>query len=195
MKKTAVNVIIAINIAIFALTMNDTEMILAGAVSGNTAGNPLLWISSMFLHGGLLHIFCNMFTLYQFGPAIERDLGTKNFLGMYLGSGILGTLFQLGFASDPNISMVGASGCVCGVIGCFAVNYAKNKLLFFFVIPMRLDTFFKWFTILSLVCHFGGYLQGIGHMAHAGGIISGYMFTKYLYPKYLKRFNKGPLWS
>tara|TARA_R110002020_G_scaffold33556_1_gene102137 strand:- start:2706 stop:3197 length:492 start_codon:yes stop_codon:yes gene_type:complete len=150
-------------------------------ISGNTMNEPHRWITSMFMHGGFVHLLFNMVTLYGFSLIVERDFTKKGFLIIYFIGGLLATAAQL-YTSDPSISLVGASGAVCAVLAAFSFRYPKNKVLFFFVIPMEIKKLVFGVTFFSIFCHITGAIQGLGHMAHAGGLIFGWVFAKYIYP-------------
>ncbi|HLB53658.1 MAG TPA: rhomboid family intramembrane serine protease, partial [Gemmatimonadales bacterium] len=75
---------------------------------------PWTFITYMFLHGGLGHIFFNMLALFFFGPRLEARLGGSAFLGLYFSSGIMGAMLSLVLA--PNAAIIGASGAVFGVM-------------------------------------------------------------------------------
>lgn len=92
-----------------------------------------LWalITSIFLHGGFFHLFANMFSLFFIGNFLERLVGKKRFFWLYLCSGIFGSLFFVSFSSafgDLNVSAVGASGALFGLLGVLAVLVPYSKI-------------------------------------------------------------------
>ena len=128
--------------------------------------------TSMFLHGGWLHIIGNMWFLWLFGPNVEDRLGHLPYLGFYLvcglGAGIAQTLFSLG----STIPGLGASGAIAGVLGAYVVFFPSSRIL-------TLVTLFFWwfFARLPAVLFIGLWfavqlLSGIGSLgsAQAGGV-------------------------
>ncbi|HEV2223045.1 MAG TPA: rhomboid family intramembrane serine protease, partial [Candidatus Acidoferrales bacterium] len=128
--------------------------------------------TSMFLHGGWLHIIGNMWFLWLFGPNVEDRLGHLPYLGFYLvcglGAGIAQTLFSLG----STIPGLGASGAIAGVLGAYVVFFPSSRIL-------TLVTLFFWwfFARLPAVLFIGlwfavQFLSGIGSLgsAQAGGV-------------------------
>lgn len=134
----------------------------------------------MFLHGGLLHLVSNMIGLYFFGPEVERTLGSRQFVSLYLASGALGVLgdFLLSPLYGAHV-IVGASGAVMGVLVAFAV-IAPNQQIFLFPIPFPL-------TIrgLAIIYIFMNLLAPLGvaggnqsWATHLGGMAVGFAFVK-----------------
>lgn len=145
--------------------------------------NFSIWqpVTSMFLHAGFLHILCNMFVLWQFGNQIEQVFGTKKFLTLYFLSGIVSALFWMFLGTGP---AVGASGAICGLLAAYVFIAPDAEVLFMFIIPIKMKNFIYGFGALSLI--FGllslinpVYGFGVGHFAHLGGLIGGYILTYY----------------
>jgi membrane associated rhomboid family serine protease len=149
--------------------------------------------TSMFLHGGWLHVLGNMWFLWIFGDNIEDILGHGKFLLFYLLCGMVAALLQVYFNYDSRVPMVGASGAIAGVMGAYMVKFPRARIVTFVLIVFFLYTFevpawlmlIYWF-VLQL---FGGfdsitesqYQQGGGtaFFAHVGGFIAG-MILVYL---------------
>jgi membrane associated rhomboid family serine protease len=145
--------------------------------------NFAIWqpITSMFLHAGILHILFNMFVLWQFGNQLEQIIGTNNFLKLYFLSGLVSAIFWMFLGTGP---AVGASGALCGLVAAFVFIAPETEVLFMFIIPMKMKNFVYGFGALSLV--FGllslinpSYGFGVGHFAHLGGLVGGYLLTYY----------------
>ena len=148
-----------------------------------------LWtfITSMFLHAGLGHLFVNMFSLMFIGSFVEKLIGKKRFLALYFASGIFaGVLFVLIAAitgTDLNVYAVGASGAIFGLGGLLAVLTPRLPVLVFFILPMPMwiAMFFLmgvlWIMSLSLGLP-------IGNVAHLGGLLVGLAYGFYLKKKY-----------
>ncbi|MDB5070882.1 MAG: putative rane protein [Candidatus Eremiobacteraeota bacterium] len=80
-------------------------------------------VSSMFLHGGILHIAFNMLFLFVFGPAVEQLCGHVRFLAFYVLCGIAGGIAQIAIGPGSHVPALGASGAIAGVLGAYLVNY------------------------------------------------------------------------
>ncbi len=175
-------VIIGINLLLFLPTIVSQEIrqeliINFGLWSrGTFLDYPWGIVTSMFLHDGFFHIFANMFTLYFFGSYVYRLLGTKKFLIVYLGGGILGGIFFILLA--PPISLaIGASGAVFALGGALSVMRPDLRV-FIFPIPAPLPIWVAvigGFFLLSL-------LPFVAWEAHLGGLVfgltAGYLFKK-----------------
>jgi membrane associated rhomboid family serine protease len=88
----------------------------------------LTLITSMFLHGGYLHIFFNMLYLAVFGPRMERYLGHIDFALVYLLSGIAGGLAQIWADPNSHVPEIGASGAIAGILGAYIVTYPASRI-------------------------------------------------------------------
>lgn len=152
-------------------------------VGGIRRGEKVRIFSSGFLHVDTMHLFFNMFTLYFFAPVVIMYLGTVHFLIIYLASLVLGNLLSLYFHKDEyHYSAVGASGAVTGVLYS-AILLQPNMQLGILFIPLPIPAYV--FGILYLIYSIYGMkkqLGNIGHDAHFGGAIGGFVFTLILYP-------------
>lgn len=139
-------------------------------------------VSYGFLHGGLAHLFFNMFALYMFGLPIERLWGTRRFLIFYfvcmVGAGLVQLLVaQLAGEIYPTI---GASGAVFGLLLAFGMMYPNSRIMLLFPpIPMRAKWFVIVYGILTLVFGVTGTMPGIAHFAHLGGMLFGLVLILY----------------
>jgi membrane associated rhomboid family serine protease len=136
-----------------------------------------------FLHGGLTHLFFNMFALWMFGGEIERLFGSRRFLVYYLvcivGAAVT-QLIVLGAAPKPPVPTVGASGGVFGLLLAYGLAYPKRKLMLLFPpIPMPAWLFVTLYGLLELYLGVTGSGQGIAHFAHLGGMAAGYVLLVY----------------
>lgn len=143
-------------------------------------------ITFQFMHVGLLHIAGNMFGLYFFGRAMEEALGGKGMLRLYLLSGTIGGLVQVGLGlAFPRFfgsaMVLGASAGVFGLVAAFATrepNYPIT-LLVFFVLPLTLLA--KWLLLIEAVVAVAGLFTGgtTANGAHLGGMLTGIAFIKW----------------
>ena len=140
--------------------------------------------TSLFLHGGWLHLLGNMIYLYVFGDNVEDRLGHGAYLVFYLLAGVGASLTEVCFQRASTAPLIGASGAIAGVLGAYFILYPRSRiltlipLLFFFPV-LEISAFFFlgfWFVMqfiqasLSSGAHAGG---GVAWWAHAGGFIFG----------------------
>lgn len=143
-------------------------------------------ITSMFLHGGWMHVLGNMWFLWIFGDNVEDRLGHVRFLLFYLGAGALAAVLQLLFNPLSTVPMLGASGAIAGVMGAYFVLYPQSRVLtaiflviFFDLVEIPAVFFLGiWFLmqLLSGVGSIGAGSAGQGgtaFWAHVGGFVFG----------------------
>ncbi len=160
------------------------------SVVGPDEFTPLQLLTHFFSHGGLLHIFFNMFALSSLGSAVEAVIGPQRFLKFYLFSGFVGGIFISTFDPSP-VPVLGASGAVSGVLLAYAMYFPKQRLMIFplpFSFQARsLVLVYMIFTVamVTLFPYGGG---GISHFGHLAGMIAAflYFYLNYVYYK-LKR--------
>jgi len=151
---------------------------LAGYVGFKMAFYPMF--TSMFLHGGLMHLLGNMLFLYIFGDNVEDYFGHLLYLLFYLvcgiGSGLIHSLFNL----TSSLPALGASGAISGVMGAYAVLFPRARvLMLFFVFLVPVPAYFVlgyWFLLqfLSGIGEFGAAASGgVAWWAHIGGFLMG----------------------
>jgi len=127
-------------------------------------------VTSMFLHGGLMHLFFNMLALFFFGPLLERRIGSKSFLAIYFGSGILAGLAQV--IAFPASAVLGASGAIFGVLGTLTV-LMPDLVIFLYFVPLKMVYATLLFAALDLFPMLTGTPDGIAHVAHLVGLAIG----------------------
>lgn len=150
-------------------------------------------ITSMFLHGGLMHLGGNMLFLWIFGDNMEEEMGHIGFLIFYLVSGVAASMAQVVWDPGSNIPTVGASGAIAGVMGGYLLMFPKARVdvLFIFIIIFKIFPIPAWIVLgiwfgLQLfsgvsVPTDGG---GVAYWAHAGGFVAGLVLTL---PLWLRR--------
>lgn len=150
---------------------------------------PLTIFSSMFLHGGFLHLFGNMLYLWIFGNNIEDTLGHFRFLLFYLVCGLVAGLAQVFSNPESTIPMIGASGAVAGVLGAYLLLFPGARILtlffiFIFIKFIRLPALVVlgfWFFI-QLLGVWGGSISNVAFFAHVGGFMAGLILVKIFQP-------------
>jgi membrane associated rhomboid family serine protease len=148
---------------------------------GLAEGNWWQLITYAFLHGNLLHLLVNMVALWFTGPLLEELLSGLCYFVLYFGGVLAGGLLQT-FASGSSVDLVGASGAVCALLVGFATLLPRLKItaLIFFVIPVRMRAAtLGWLVIVgSFLFWLFGIERGIGHLAHLGGGIAGFLLCR-----------------
>lgn len=151
---------------------------LAGHEPASLALYPLF--TSMFLHGGLMHLLGNMLFLYIFGDNVEDVFGHIGYLCFYLICGIGSGLIHVLFNWHSALPALGASGAISGVMGAYAVYFPQHKILtFFFIFLIPVPAIFilgYWFVLQFLEGVNGlGMAQagGVAFWAHIGGFVIG----------------------
>lgn len=183
-------IIIAINAAVWLVEwIGGDKVVLALALipAHVTSGRDLYTIiTSMFAHGGWLHIIGNMIFLWAFGPEIEDVMGRGRYLGFYLISGIVAMLAQTFASPHSTIPNLGASGAIAGVMGGFLITFPQDRIrtlliIFFFVTVTYVPAILLvglWFLI-QLLSQVGTSIAGgqsgggVAYLAHIGGFIFG----------------------
>ena len=178
------------------------------------------FVTYMFLHGGLTHIFFNMFALWMFGAVIERVWGPKKFLFYYIvcgiGAGFAQELVQyctymyegmaayqyvnaggVQMTTDAYINLwttIGASGAVYAILLAFGMIFPNERL---FIIPFPFPIKAKWLVVgyiaIELFSAMSGPGDGVAHMAHLGGILFGFLLIRYWqkHPDSSQRFGRS----
>ncbi len=155
---------------------------------------PNAWwpfLSNMFLHGGLLHLAGNMWSLYIFGDNVEDRMGRGRFLVFYLLTGVAASLLHIAVNPDSTMPAIGASGAISGVMGAYMFLFPRARIIF--LIPLlfipyfvEISAFFYlalWFwgqfisgTASSVMAQNAG---GIAFWAHVGGFVAGALLYRF----------------
>ncbi len=146
-------------------------------------------VTSMFLHGGFMHLAGNMLFLWIYGDNVEHRLGPWRYLAAYLGTGVLATLSHAALDLDSALPMVGASGAVSGVLGFYFIWFPRNRvrlwiMLFPFFMnvvyaPARLvlGVYLVVDNLLPLLASRAGGGGGVAYGAHIGGFAGGLAYA------------------
>jgi membrane associated rhomboid family serine protease len=149
-------------------------------------------LTSIFLHGGFLHLFGNMLFLWIYGDNVEHRLGPWKYLICYVLTGVGATLFYTLFSMNSKLPLVGASGAISGVLGFYFLWFPRNVVrLFVFLFPFLVDVVtisarivLGFYLLIDnllpflLISHQGG--GGVAHGAHIGGFVLGLAFAWFL---------------
>ncbi len=141
------------------------------------SGEQIRMLSSGFLHVDMMHLIFNMLTLWFFAPVVIHWLGSISFALIYFGSLIFGSLLTMLFhKNDYSYRAVGASGAVTGILYSAILLQPDMMLGIFFVIPMPAYLFGILYLLYSIY-GMRAKNDNIGHTAHFGGAIGGYLIT------------------
>ncbi len=150
--------------------------------------------TSMFMHGGFMHLIGNMLYMWIFADNIEDNLGPKKFLLFYILSGVGAAMTQVFMDTHSQIPMVGASGAIGGVLGAYLINHPNAKVLvlipfgfFSQLIKIRALYVLGFWFILQFFSSGGG----VAYAAHIGGFISGIILILF-FNKKKNKIVKGP---
>ncbi|HNY30083.1 MAG TPA: rhomboid family intramembrane serine protease [Fibrobacteria bacterium] len=139
-------------------------------------------VTYMFLHGGFMHLFFNMLTLWMFGGPVVAQIGERRFLGLYFTSGVIAGLLSAlfyfaGLAGGPHVFIIGASGALLGVMFAFAKFFPNVPILVLGIFPVPAK-YMVWGTgAISLLLGVTG--EGnVAHLTHLFGILGGWAYLR-----------------
>lgn len=158
------------------------------------------FLTSMFLHGGWLHIIGNMWTLFVFGRNVEDQMGPARFLVFYLLCGVVSGIVHTIVNADSTLPAIGASGAIAGVMGAYLVMFPLSRVVIMipiFIFPFFFDVIAVFYLAYWFLLQFfsgafalvktsdGG---GIAFWAHVGGFLGGIaLFALFLRPREERR--------
>lgn len=192
--------LLLINVIVFVATFIDDKMLhdefMYRIFSLFYPASPFfrIWqpVTHMFMHGGIWHLFFNMYALMMFGSSVERMIGEKKFLLFYFVCGFGAAALHMGvqwcqlnlLGSDPGliygIPTVGASGAIYGILIAFAMLYPDATLVLLFPpIPLKAKWWVLIFAGIEIVTGVTGTMDGIAHFAHLGGMLVGFLLMLY----------------
>jgi membrane associated rhomboid family serine protease len=188
----AVKAIVIINVALAFLQVtvlpSDTYLNL-GFQTSDFLKQWWTPLTSMFVHGGVLHLAFNMYTLWLFGRRLEKSWEWAAFTRYYLWCGLGGVLLHAAMQSGG--VLIGASGAIMGVMFAYAVLWPDEELLLFGVIPMKVKMLVTLLVVVNLVMGIlsVGQMSGIAYFAHLGGVLFGVFYMHLPSPGSFERFR------
>jgi membrane associated rhomboid family serine protease len=191
--------LIALNLALFFAELNGGDPFIGRwafvprRFLADPAGGFVTVFTSMFMHGGWMHLGGNMLYLWIFGDNVEDRFGHLKFLVFYLLCGIAATFAQMAFNSGSNVPNLGASGAIAGVLGGYILLFPGARVRVLMgrsVVPMPALVVIGLWIVLQFVSGIGSIAPtadtgGIAYMAHIGGFAAGFVLTLIL------RGNRG----
>jgi len=182
-------ILIGANVVFFIVSLTILDIRSVALLPEQILQGKSLWtfITSMFMHAGIGHLFVNMISLMFIGGFVEKLIGWRRFLGLYFAAGIFAGLFFVLVAAvlgtDLNVYAVGASGAIFGLGGLLAVLTPRLPVLVFFIIPLPMWMAMAFLMIVLWALSAGLGLP-IGNTAHLGGLLVGLGYGFYLKKKY-----------
>ncbi len=149
-------------------------------------------VTSMFLHGGWMHILGNMLFLWVFGRNVEDLIGGTRYLALYVSTGVIAGIVQVIFSPYSRVPTIGASGAIAGIMGAYLIKFPRTRIyslfFFFFVTTFEIPAPFLllyWFAVqflsgigsLTSTPNYGG--EGVAWFAHVGGFIAGMLLVRF----------------
>jgi membrane associated rhomboid family serine protease len=177
----AVKYLLLANTGIFILELAwGSQLIRLFGLTPVMVRQGFIWqpVTYMFLHGGLFHLLFNMFALWMFGCEIERTWGSREFLKYYFITGIGAGLLTLVLSFNSRTPTIGASGAIFGILIAFALMFPDRLIYLYFLLPVKAKYVVAFFAVIELLASFGHTSDGIGHFAHLGGMLVGYVYLK-----------------
>lgn len=164
---------------VFSATGIELETLL-GLVPAWVWKRLFIWqlVTYLFLHGGAFHLLFNLFTLWMFGRELEGLWGQRGFLKYYflcgIGAGVLTVLLTL----NSTVPTIGASGAIFGVLLAYGLAFPDRQVFLWFIFPIKAKHLIWLFAGLELLASFSYTSDGIGHFAHLGGMLFGFLYLR-----------------
>ena len=189
--------IVAANVLIHFLVTCNTNFVISDRVArtfgfnptsfGNLSAIPTL-VTSMFLHGDLLHLFGNMIFLLVFGRQVENQLERINFLAFYLATGIAAALAHVLMQPNSSAPLIGASGAISGVLGAFFICNPRARItllldpvmiyfLYRLIIRVPACIFLPAWFLLQISMGLKQHGSAVAFWAHVGGFLAGALIS------------------
>src|SRR5215216_4994462 len=183
--------LIALNVLFFFVELSGGEpfiqrwSVVPRRLVNDPGGDFVTVFTSMFMHGGWLHLAGNMLYLWIFGDNVEDRLGHLKFLLFYLLCGIAATLAQVAFSANSNIPNLGASGAIAGVLAAYVILFPKGQVRVLMgrgIVPMPALMVIGLWVVLQFINGVGSITEsaetgGVAYMAHIGGFVAGLVLT------------------
>lgn len=173
----AVKNILIINIIIYIISYilykNNIDSMLSFVLYpiSNENFHSYQLISYAFLHTSIFHIVSNMFILLIIGPKVEKEYGFKKFIIIYLISSIFAGLSHSVFMNSP---VVGASGAIWALMAIYGLTFSNDFFNFFLLVKIKVKYIIVFLFLMEVFSVFK--LDGISHISHIGGVITGSLF-------------------
>jgi membrane associated rhomboid family serine protease len=183
--------LIALNVLFFLVELSGGDpfierwSVVPRRLTANLGGDFITIFTSMFMHGGWLHLGGNMLYLWIFGDNVEDRFGHAKFTLFYLLCGIAATVAQVMVNANSNVPNLGASGAIAGVLAAYIVMFPRGQVKVLMgrgVVPMPALVVIGLWIVLQFISGIGSITQtaetgGVAYMAHVGGFVAGLVLT------------------
>ena len=183
--------LIALNVLFFFVELSGGDpfiqrwSVVPNRLMANPSGDFITVFTSMFMHGGWVHLGGNMLYLWIFGDNVEDRFGHAKFALFYFICGIAATMAQVAFNAGSNIPNLGASGAIAGVLGSYLILFPCGQVKVLMgrgVVPMPALVVIGMWIVLQFINGVGSITQsaetgGVAYMAHIGGFVAGLALT------------------
>ena len=183
--------LIVLNVLFFLVELNGGDAFIMqwafvpSRFLANPMGDFITLFTSMFMHGGWLHLGGNLLYLWIFGDNVEDRFGHVKFLVFYLLCGLGATFAQLMFSLDSNIPNLGASGAIAGVLGSYILMFPNGRVRVLQgrgIMQAPALLVIGFWIVLQLFSGIGSVANtadtgGVAYMAHIGGFVAGFVLT------------------
>jgi membrane associated rhomboid family serine protease len=172
-----------------------------GIVPDNISGHLYTLLTSMFLHGGWMHVLGNMLFLWVFGRNVEDLIGSGRFVVFYLLVGLVAAVVQVIANPYSRLPTIGASGAIAGVMGAYLIKFPRARIvtlipIIVFITTMEIPAavMLGWWFLIQLFSGFGSLARtdytggGIAWFAHVGGFIAGMLLIR-AFPRQQRRWR------
>jgi membrane associated rhomboid family serine protease len=172
----AILVLIGINTLVFVYQLSLGRLLPAfvatwGIIPDTVNEHLYTLLTTMFLHGGWLHILSNMLFLWVFGRNVEARLGSRNFVLLYLACGLAASVIHVISNPYSRVPTIGASGAIAGIMGAYLIKFPKTDIdaLFWLIFVWRMSVPAPYFLIYWFVIQFFSGIGSIGEVDYTGG--------------------------
>jgi membrane associated rhomboid family serine protease len=183
--------LIALNVLFFFVELSGGEpfierwSVVPRRLTQNPGADFITVFTSMFMHGGWLHLGGNMLYLWIFGDNVEDRFGHAKFALFYLLCGIAATVAQVAVSAGSNVPNLGASGAIAGVLAAYIILFPRGQVKVLMgrgVVPMPALVVIGLWIVLQFINGVGSITQsaetgGVAYMAHIGGFVAGLVLT------------------
>jgi membrane associated rhomboid family serine protease len=183
---SGVKLLVIINIVVFILTelSGQRNMLFSsfGLVPNQVWTNFKVWqlFTYLFVHGGFLHIFFNMFVLWMFGKDLEIQWGKNEFLLFYFTCGIGAGLMTVLFSINSIVPIVGASGAIYGLLVAYGFTYPNRMVYLYGLFPLKVKYMVLGLGVIAFFASLSANQSNVSHITHLSGMIIGVLYIYFI---------------
>ena len=183
---SGVKLLVIINIIVFILTelSGQRNMLFSsfGLVPNQVWTNFKVWqlFTYLFVHGGFLHIFFNMFVLWMFGKDLEIQWGKNEFLLFYFTCGIGAGLMTVLFSINSIVPIVGASGAIYGLLVAYGFIYPNRMVYLYGLFPLKVKYMVLGLGVIAFLASLSANQSNVSHITHLSGMIIGVLYIYFI---------------